>query len=147
MEPGESGRTQEGVVRGHHGAARSRRRPEDDGESGPAAECSATTLLVMTGAAIGGKAGVSYPRQKNLIGTFSHPAEVHIHLGALTTLPRPQLVSASGEALTNGIVEDPLPKPWSGFCVTSSIAAVLVRWGREDRCRCPRTPRGSGTGR
>ncbi|MFZ3492254.1 hypothetical protein ACODT5_03255 [Streptomyces sp. 5.8] len=66
-----------------------------------------TTLLAMIDAAIGGKTGVNHPRQKNLIGTFSHPAEVHIHLDALTTLPRPQLVSAYGEALKIAIVDDP----------------------------------------
>lgn len=66
-----------------------------------------TTLLAMIDAAIGGKTGVNHPRQKNLIGTFSHPAEVHIHLDALTTMPRPQIVSAYGEALKIAIVDDP----------------------------------------
>ncbi|MBT2452482.1 3-dehydroquinate synthase [Streptomyces sp. ISL-43] len=66
-----------------------------------------TTLLAMIDAAIGGKTGVNHPRQKNLIGTFSHPAEVHIHLDTLTTLPRTQLVSAYGEALKIAIVDDP----------------------------------------
>jgi 3-dehydroquinate synthase len=66
-----------------------------------------TTLLAMIDAAIGGKVGVNHPRQKNLIGGFSHPAEVHIHLDALSTLPRMQRVSAYGEALKIAVVDDP----------------------------------------
>lgn len=66
-----------------------------------------TTLLAMIDAAIGGKTGVNHPRQKNLIGTFSHPAEVHINLDALRTLPAHQLTSAFGEALKIAVVDDP----------------------------------------
>ncbi|MEU6987289.1 3-dehydroquinate synthase family protein [Streptomyces sp. NPDC046324] len=66
-----------------------------------------TTLLAMIDAAIGGKTGVNHPQQKNLIGTFSHPAEVHIHLDALTTLPREAVVSAYGEAVKVALVDDP----------------------------------------
>jgi len=65
-----------------------------------------TTLLAMIDAAIGGKTGVNHPRQKNLLGVFSHPTEVRIHLDALSTLPREELVSAYGEALKVAVVDD-----------------------------------------
>ncbi|MFD6184889.1 3-dehydroquinate synthase family protein [Streptomyces goshikiensis] len=91
-----------------------------------------TTLLAMIDAAIGGKTGVNHPRQKNLIGTFSHPAEVHIHLDALTTLPRPQLVSAYGEALKIAIVDDPelfglLAGPLGDTPVTPVLKMIVQR--------------------
>jgi 3-dehydroquinate synthase len=66
-----------------------------------------TTLLAMIDAAIGGKTGVNHPRQKNLIGTFSHPAQVRICLDALATLPAAERVSAYGEALKIAIVDAP----------------------------------------
>ncbi|MFE3610331.1 3-dehydroquinate synthase family protein [Streptomyces goshikiensis] len=91
-----------------------------------------TTLLAMIDAAIGGKTGVNHPRQKNLIGSFSHPAEVHIHLDSLTTLPRPQLVSAYGEALKIAIVDDPdlfdlLAGPLGDTPVTPVLKAIVQR--------------------
>lgn len=90
-----------------------------------------TTLLAMIDAAIGGKTGVNHPRQKNLIGTFSHPAEVHIHLDALTTLPAEQIVSAYGEALKISIVDDPelfdlLAGPLDGTPVLGRIVERCV---------------------
>lgn len=66
-----------------------------------------TTLLAMIDAAIGGKTGVNHPRQKNLIGTFSHPSQVRICLDALTTLPPAERISAYGEALKIAILDSP----------------------------------------
>ncbi|MFD9872089.1 3-dehydroquinate synthase family protein [Streptomyces niveus] len=66
-----------------------------------------TSLLAMVDAAVGGKTGVNHPRQKNLMGTFSHPAEVRIHLDALDTLPRSERVSAYGEVLKIAVADDP----------------------------------------
>ncbi|WP_199550156.1 3-dehydroquinate synthase family protein [Streptomyces sp. N35] len=66
-----------------------------------------TTLLAMIDAAIGGKVGVNHPEQKNLIGGFSHPTAVDIHLDALNTLPAAEISAALGEALKIAIVDDP----------------------------------------
>jgi 3-dehydroquinate synthetase len=66
-----------------------------------------TTLLAMIDAAIGGKIGVNHPRQKNLIGQFSHPTQIRICLDALTTLPTAERISAYGEALKIAIIDSP----------------------------------------
>ncbi|WP_329438823.1 3-dehydroquinate synthase [Streptomyces sp. NBC_01426] len=91
-----------------------------------------TTLLAMIDAAIGGKTGVNHPRQKNLIGVFSHPAEVHIRLDSLATLPLPQLTAAYGEALKIAIVDDPdlfelLAGPRGNQPVTPVLRTIVRR--------------------
>ncbi|WP_331746686.1 3-dehydroquinate synthase (plasmid) [Streptomyces halstedii] len=65
-----------------------------------------TTLLGMIDAAIGGKTGVNHPRQKNLLGSFSHPSAVAVHLDALDTVPHHHTVSALGEALKLAVADN-----------------------------------------
>ncbi|MEE1736995.1 3-dehydroquinate synthase [Streptomyces sp. BE147] len=65
-----------------------------------------TTLLGMIDAAIGGKTGVNHPQQKNLIGTFSHPAAVAVRLDALHTVPDQHTFSALGEALKLAVADN-----------------------------------------
>ncbi|MFG3042205.1 3-dehydroquinate synthase family protein [Streptomyces sp. NPDC048330] len=92
-----------------------------------------TTLLAMIDASIGGKTGVNHPRQKNLLGTFSHPAEVHIRLDALHTLPTGHVTSAFGEAVKIALVDDPtlfelLADPRAGDVAwMRSIVEICVR--------------------
>lgn len=90
-----------------------------------------TTLLAMVDAAIGGKTGVNHPRQKNLIGTFTHPAEVRIRLDALATLPPAELLSAYGEILKIAVVDDAelfdLLETCSGLCPPAELRHVVHR--------------------
>jgi len=65
-----------------------------------------TTLLGMIDAAIGGKSGVNHPRQKNLLGSFTHPAAVAVCLDSLSTVPHHHTVSALGEAVKLAVADD-----------------------------------------
>ncbi|MFE6185485.1 3-dehydroquinate synthase family protein [Streptomyces sp. NPDC056465] len=65
-----------------------------------------TTLLGMIDAAIGGKTGVNHPRQKNLIGSFTHPTAVAVCLDSLDTVPHHHTVSALGEAVKLAVADD-----------------------------------------
>ncbi|MEK8146346.1 3-dehydroquinate synthase family protein [Streptomyces sp. M10(2022)] len=66
-----------------------------------------TTLLGMIDAAIGGKTGVNHPRQKNLLGSFTHPTAVAVCLDSLDTVPQHHTVSALGEAVKLAVADDP----------------------------------------
>lgn len=98
-----------------------------------------TTLLAMIDAAIGGKTGVNHPRQKNLLGTFTHPAEVRIHLDALATLGPEELVPAFGEALKIAIVDEPelfeLLEAGLGAPADPAVLARVVRTCVEAKLR------------
>lgn len=64
-----------------------------------------TSLLAMVDAAVGGKVAVNHPRQKNLIGSFYHPAKVTVCLESLRTLPHEHYVAAFGEILKIAMVD------------------------------------------
>ncbi|MEU2792607.1 3-dehydroquinate synthase family protein [Streptomyces sp. NPDC007100] len=66
-----------------------------------------TTLLAMIDSSVGGKVAVNHPRQKNLIGSFYHPAAIHLCMESLRTLPEREISSAVGEAMKVAIVGSP----------------------------------------
>lgn len=57
-----------------------------------------TTLLSMVDSCIGAKCGINFAGQKNALGLFSAPSEVHICTKFLDTLPKDELLSGMGEA-------------------------------------------------
>jgi len=65
-----------------------------------------TSLLAMVDSSSGGKTGVNHPRGKNLIGAFHQPALVLADIGALQTLPRPELLSGLAEVVKHGMIRD-----------------------------------------
>ena len=65
-----------------------------------------TTLLSMVDSSVGGKTGVNFNQQKNLIGTFYQPNGVYIYPGFLSTLPQKELISGAGEVLKYSFLAD-----------------------------------------
>jgi len=56
-----------------------------------------TTLLAQCDSCIGSKTSINFGRFKNQLGNFYPPAEVHIDLSLLKSLPRRELLSGLGE--------------------------------------------------
>jgi 3-dehydroquinate synthase len=65
-----------------------------------------TTLLGMADAAIGGKNGIDYGGEKNLIGTFYDPRRIIIDTSFLDTLPERQIMAGFAEVLKYGLIFD-----------------------------------------
>ena len=66
-----------------------------------------TTLLAMIDAAIGGKTGIDFQGNKNLIGTFSKADSVLIFKSFLKTLPEEEIRAAIGEILKYAFIAKP----------------------------------------
>lgn len=65
-----------------------------------------TTLLAMVDAAYGGKTGVDFLDQKNMIGLFANAQEVFIEPIFLKTLPQNELLSGFAEVLKHGLIQN-----------------------------------------
>ncbi|HEY0734371.1 MAG TPA: 3-dehydroquinate synthase [Herpetosiphonaceae bacterium] len=66
-----------------------------------------TTLVAQVTASIGGKVGVNFGAQKNLIGTFNQPGLVLIDTDTLATLPEVEYRAGLGELVTVGVLGAP----------------------------------------
>lgn len=65
-----------------------------------------TTLLSQVDSSVGGKTGVDFLGNKNLIGAFCQPDLVYINLSTLKTLPEEHYVSGLAEAVKAGYIAD-----------------------------------------
>ena len=65
-----------------------------------------TTLLAMVDSSIGGKTGINFQKNKNIIGTFYQPNFVLIDTLFLTTLPKSEIISGIGEIIKYGYLSD-----------------------------------------
>lgn len=65
-----------------------------------------TTLLSMVDSSVGGKTGVNFNHQKNIIGSFYQPDFVAIYSGFLSTLPKRELQSGAGEIFKSAFLAD-----------------------------------------
>ncbi len=66
-----------------------------------------TTLVAQITASIGGKVGVNFRGDKNLVGLFYQPAHILIDLATLETLPEVEFRSGLGELITVGVLGAP----------------------------------------
>jgi len=65
-----------------------------------------TTLLAQVDASLGGKTGVNYQNQKNLIGTFYQPQAVIIDIAFLSTLPEREFRAGLAEVIKYALIYD-----------------------------------------
>ncbi|MCL2574826.1 MAG: 3-dehydroquinate synthase [Defluviitaleaceae bacterium] len=65
-----------------------------------------TTLLAMTDSAIGGKTGIDFLGEKNLIGAFHQPRLIYSNIAVLSSLPKNDYISGLAEVIKYGIIKD-----------------------------------------
>jgi len=65
-----------------------------------------TTLLSMVDSSIGGKTGINFNNRKNVVGTFFQPKLVLIDYSFLSTLPKSELMSGTGEVIKYAYLAD-----------------------------------------
>ncbi len=65
-----------------------------------------TTLLSQSDSSVGGKTGIDFMENKNILGAFHQPKLVYINVGTLKTLPKEQFISGMGEVIKHGIIRD-----------------------------------------
>lgn len=56
-----------------------------------------TTLLSMVDSSVGGKTGINFSDKKNMVGTFYQPEFISVYPEFLSTLPKSELYSGTGE--------------------------------------------------
>lgn len=65
-----------------------------------------TSLLAQADSSIGGKTGVDFEGNKNMIGAFYQPRFVFINVNTLRTLPERELRSGLAEVIKHGLILD-----------------------------------------
>lgn len=65
-----------------------------------------TTLLSQVDSSVGGKTGVDFMGNKNMIGAFYQPEFVYINTKTLNTLPKEQFSAGMAEAIKYGYISD-----------------------------------------
>lgn len=65
-----------------------------------------TTLLAQVDSSVGGKVGVDFMNNKNMVGAFYQPALVYINVKTLDTLPKEQFSAGMAEAIKYGYIID-----------------------------------------
>lgn len=82
-----------------------------------------TTLLAQIDASVGGKVGIDFEGNKNLIGVFNEPRVVFIYPNFLKTLDKRQMLSGYAEALKHALIKD--EKYWKELQEGSMLADSL----------------------
>jgi 3-dehydroquinate synthase len=94
-----------------------------------------TTLLAQADSAIGGKTAIDAGGQKNLIGTFHHPALVIADPALLDTLDERQLHSGYAEIVKYGLIDD---RAFFGWCEGNGEAILtgdpVARYTAIEHC-------------
>ncbi len=65
-----------------------------------------TSLLAQADSSVGGKVGVDFEGNKNLIGAFYQPRFVYMNVNSLKTLPIRELRAGLAEIIKHGIIRD-----------------------------------------
>lgn len=66
-----------------------------------------TTLLAQVDSSVGGKVGVDFEGNKNIIGAFYQPMFVYINVNSLKTLPERELKCGLTEVVKYAIIQEP----------------------------------------
>lgn len=65
-----------------------------------------TSLLAQADSSVGGKVGVDFEGNKNIIGAFYQPRFVYMNVNTLKTLPKRELQAGLAEIVKHGIIRD-----------------------------------------
>ncbi len=65
-----------------------------------------TTLLAQVDSSVGGKTGVDFLGNKNMVGAFYQPDFVYINTSTLNTLPYREVAAGLAEAVKHGYIQD-----------------------------------------
>lgn len=65
-----------------------------------------TSLLAQVDAAVGGKTGINYAGQKNIIGSFYQPSAVITDIAVLQTLPQREYIAGFAEVIKYSVIAD-----------------------------------------
>lgn len=65
-----------------------------------------TSLLAQVDSSVGGKVGVDFDGNKNMIGAFYQPRLVYINVNTLKTLPERELNSGMAEVIKHSLIKD-----------------------------------------
>lgn len=65
-----------------------------------------TTLLAQADSSVGGKVGVDFEGNKNMIGSFYQPKFVYINVNSIRTLPDRELRNGLAETIKHGLILD-----------------------------------------
>ncbi len=63
-----------------------------------------TSTLAQADSSVGGKVGVDFESNKNIIGAFYQPNFVYLNVNALKTLPKREFISGLAEMVKHGII-------------------------------------------
>ncbi len=65
-----------------------------------------TTILSQADSSVGGKVGVDFNGEKNIIGAFYQPKLVYINVNSIRTLPKREISAGLAEVIKHGIIRD-----------------------------------------
>ncbi|MCX7714722.1 MAG: 3-dehydroquinate synthase [Clostridia bacterium] len=65
-----------------------------------------TTLLSQSDSSVGGKTGIDFADNKNILGAFHQPRLVYINVSVLKTLSEREFISGMGEVVKHGVIYD-----------------------------------------
>jgi 3-dehydroquinate synthase len=65
-----------------------------------------TTLLSQVDSSVGGKVGVDFEGNKNIIGSFYQPKMVYINVNTLKTLPLNEMKAGLAEVIKHAVIDD-----------------------------------------
>lgn len=72
-----------------------------------------TTLLAQVDSSVGGKTGIDFMQNKNMVGAFYQPEFVYINSSTLNTLPKREVSAGLAEAVKYGYILD---KDFLNYC-------------------------------
>lgn len=81
-----------------------------------------TSLMAMSDAAIGGKAGIDLENVKNQVGMFTDPLAIYIYPAFLKSIDRRQLINGFAEIIKHALIAD--PALWAAINKLSDPAAI-----------------------